>query len=417
MAGAAGSALKYDPFSEEVMANPLPFYKRLRREAPILFLEQYDSFVFSRFQDIVDVLTVGGNSFVASETTLPPPEVLMRHNNGVIAQTPMDPLPPGPVLGSPHFEVFRQAHIKPLHPRAVRSLADFVRKLANERLDELLPKKRFDLTQEYGGVVSASVICHLLGIPLHRARELLDLVNQLSRTDEDSGRADAATIVGQCVGILSDYVAQRRAAGADGSLPMIDGLIQLGYYRRPLTDEEVASQLVCVFVGGIETVPKITAHGLMELNREPGQLAEVRADPDRNVPLAVEEMIRMCAPAQWFVRTAHEDVSVAGQNIRKGQRVIVLFGSAARDEAEFEQADQFIWNRKIERVLSFGTGPHYCIGIHVARLEMRILVDAFLRRVENFTFDMEQAVRRPSSFQWGWNNLPIIIGDQTREPL
>ena len=124
----------------------------------------------------------------------------------------------------------------------------------------------------------------------------------------------------------------------------------------------------------------------------------------------------MCAPAQWFVRTAHEDVSVAGQDIRKGQRVIVLFGSAARDEAEFDEPDRFIWNRQIERVLSFGTGPHYCIGIHLARLEMRILVDAFLRRVENFSFDMERAVRRPSSFQWGWNNLPVIIGDQAREP-
>lgn len=415
MAGAASSALEYDPFSEEAMANPLPIYKRLRREAPVLFLEQYDSYVFSRFQDIVDVLTVGGDSFVASETTLPPPEVLLQHNNGEIAETPMDPLPPGPVLGSPHFEVFRQAHIKPLHPRAVRSLADFVCKLANDRLDELLPKKRFDLTQEYGGIVSASVICHLLGMPLGRAREILELVNQLSRTDEGSGGSDAAMIVGQCVGILSEYVALRRAAGADGSLPMIDGLIQLGYYQRPLTDDEVAAQLVCVFVGGIETVPKIAAHGLMELTQATGQLDQVRSDLDQNVPLAVEEMIRFCAPAQWFVRTAHEDVSVAGQDIRKGQRVIVLFGSAARDEAEFDRPDSFVWNRKIERVLSFGTGPHYCIGIHLARLEMRILVDVFLRRVQNFIFDMENAVRRPSSFQWGWNNLPIIIGEQMTE--
>jgi cytochrome P450 len=135
----------------------------------------------------------------------------------------------------------------------------------------------------------------------------------------------------------------------------------------------------------------------------------VRSDLATNVPLVVEEMIRFCAPAQWFARTAHRDVTVAGVDIRKGQRVIALFGSAARDETEFDEPDRFIWNRKIERVLSFGAGPHYCIGIHLARLELRILVETFLRRVDSFAFDMERAVRLPSSFQWGWNRLPISV--------
>ena len=146
------------------------------------------------------------------------------------------------------------------------------------------------------------------------------------------------------------------------------------------------------------------------LSAAPDQLAQVREDLETNVPVAVEEMIRFCAPAQWFARTAHRDVSVAGADIRRGQRVIVLFGSAARDEAEFDEPDRFVWNRKIERVLSFGTGQHYCIGIHLARLELRIMVEAFLRRVERFGFDMDKAVRFPSSFQWGWNSLPVIVG-------
>jgi len=149
----------------------------------------------------------------------------------------------------------------------------------------------------------------------------------------------------------------------------------------------------------------------MELANAPDQLAEVRADLAKNVPLAVEEMIRFCAPAQWFARTAHKDVQVAGADIRKGQRIIVLFGSAKWDEEEFETPQRFIWNRKIRRVLSFGTGQHYCFGIHLARLELRILVETFLRRVGNYSFDMDEAVRLPSSFQWSWNSLPVIIGD------
>ncbi|MCB2058917.1 MAG: cytochrome P450 [Novosphingobium sp.] len=410
MATSAYEPAKYDPFSQDAMANPLPFYERLREEAPTFYLERYDTWVFSRFQDIIDVLTVSGNAFIASETTLPTPEILLHHNRGAVSELPVDPVPNGAMTGSPHFEVLRNAHIKPFRPTYVRSLADFVRKLANERLDELLPKKRFDLTQDYGGIVSASVICHLLDMPLSRAGEVLELVNSLSRTDPDKGGTDVATTVGRCVEILIEYVVKRREAGADGSVPLIDGLVQLGYYGRPLTDAEVATQLVCSFIGGTETVPKITAHGLMELNNRPDQMAAVRKDLDRNVPIAVEEMIRFCAPAQWFARTAHKDVSVAGADIRKGQRVIVLFGSAARDEAEFDRPDEFIWNRRIKRVLSFGTGQHYCIGIHLARLELRIMVEAFLRRVGNYSFDLDKAVRLPSSFQWGWNSLPVVIG-------
>ena len=210
--------------------------------------------------------------------------------------------------------------------------------------------------------------------------------------------------------MMLPYVAKRRAAGADGSVSLIDGLINLQHYGRPLTDAEVAMQLVCVFIGGTETAPKIAAHGLMELARAPAQLAEVRKDLDANVPRAVEEMIRYCAPAQWFLRTAHKDVTVAGHDIKIGQRVMVLFGSAGRDENEFKEPDRFIWNRHIKRQLAFGHGQHFCIGVHLARLELRILVQEFLRRVPAYSFDMAQAVRLPSSFQWGWNKLPVIVG-------
>lgn len=411
MASATYDPRDYDPFSQAVMSDPLPFYARLREEAPALYLPRYDTWVFSRFQDIVDVLTVGGNTFIATETTLPTPEILLNHNAGSVAELPIDPVPNGAMTGSPHFEVLRNAHIKPFRPSQVRRLAGLVRSLAEERLDALLPKRRFDLTQEYGGIVAASVVCHLLDMPLARAPEVLGLVNSLSQTDPDKGGTDVGTTVGRCVEILVEYVEARRRAGPDGSVPLIDGLVNLGYYGRPLSDAEVATQLVCTFIGGTETVPKIAAHGLMELNARPEQMAAVRKDLPANVPTAVEEMIRFCAPAQWFARTAHKDVQVAGADIRKGQRVMVLFGSAARDPAEFERPDEFVWNRRIERVLSFGTGQHYCIGIHLARLELRILVESFLRRVDHFAFDMDRAVRLPSSFQWGWNSLPVTIGE------
>jgi cytochrome P450 len=148
----------------------------------------------------------------------------------------------------------------------------------------------------------------------------------------------------------------------------------------------------------------------MELAARPDQLAAVREDLTKNIPIVVEEIIRYCAPAQWFVRTAHKDVSVAGADIKVGQRIMVLFGSANRDEDEYDHPDEFIWNRSNRRGLAFGYGQHFCIGVHLARMELRVLVEEFLKRVDAYSFDMSKAIRLPSSFQWGWNNLPVEIG-------
>lgn len=410
MATPAQEPLGYDPFSQEVMADPLPFYARLRREVPVVYLDKYDTFAFTRFQDIVDLLTTGNNTFIASETTLPTPAALQQHNHGKVSEWPLDPMPIGALLGSPHYEVLRHAHIRPFRLGEVLKLESFMREQANLLLDELLPKRRFDLTQDFGGIFAARTICRLLDMDLAQAAEVLRLVNQCSMTDPETGGADVGSIIARCVEMISAAVTRRRKAGADGSVQAIDGLINLAYYGRPLTDAEIATQLTCIFIGGVETVPKIAAHGLMELANAPDQLAAVQADLDRYGPIAVEEMIRFCAPAQWFARTVHKDVTIGGQELKVGQRVMVLFGSAARDEAEFDEPEKFVWNRKIERVLSFGLGQHYCIGLHLARLELRVLVDVFLRRVQHYSFDMEHAVRLPSSFQWGWNSLPVLIG-------
>jgi cytochrome P450 len=164
-----------------------------------------------------------------------------------------------------------------------------------------------------------------------------------------------------------------------------------------------------VFIGGTETVPKIVAHGLWELGRWPDQLAAVRADLDANVPVAREEMIRYCAPAQWFARTVRKPFTIHGTTIQPGQRIITLLGSANRDEREYVDPDEFVWNRKIERLLAFGRGQHFCLGVHLARMEIAIMVAEWLNRVDDWQIDEDAASRPPSSFQWGWNNLPVEV--------
>ena len=408
------SLLDQDPFSLELMADPLPFYNELRDKAPVRYYKEYDTYFFSRFEDVWEVLRIGGNAFVATETNLPTPEYLRTHRNkGAPPFASTNPMAPGPSLHSPYYEQMRQAHIAPLRPKNVVAINEFVLEVVRNRLSELLPLKKFDLVSDYAGLSGAIVICNLFGIPAANADEILRYVYEISRFDPLKGGVDLRTFFTKLKQHIVPAVQARRAAGADGSNLLIDGLIN---YRsaeddRSLGDEEIADQLVCVMVGGLESTAKVAGQGILELWKRPDQLAEVCSDLERNVPVAIEEMIRYCAPAQYTFRTAHKDVTVAGQHVTAGQRVACLLHSASRDEREFEQPDAFIWNRPISRVISFGLGQHHCIGKHLAKLELCVLIREFLSNVRSFDFIMEEAERNRSCFQRGWIRLPVVVSN------
>ncbi|OBH85578.1 cytochrome [Mycobacterium scrofulaceum] len=391
------------------MANPLPYYRILRDHYPVYYMPQWDTYALSRFEDIWQVLEVNDGTFVASEGTLPAASVLAEHNTGPVDDPPLHPLPFHAVFDTDLYAEIRRAHSQPLRPRAVTGWEARIRRLANERLDELLPRGSFDLTQDYGGIVVASVVCELLGISTDLAPQVLAAVNAGSLAEAGVG-VDTAQARPNYFEYLLPAVRRRRADQSGEPLAVVDGLI--GYRLpdgSPLDDVEVATQMLCIFIGGTETVPKIVAHGLWELIQRPDQLAAVRADLENNVPVAREEMIRFCAPAQWFARTARKPFTIHGETIRPGQRVITLLASANRDEREYPEPDDFIWDRPIRRSLAFGRGQHFCIGYHLARLEVAVLLQEWLRRVPDFAVQAKAARRLPSSFQWGWNNIPVEV--------
>jgi cytochrome P450 len=398
----------YDPFDPLVMADPLPYYRVLRDEYPVYYVDKWDTYALSRFDDIWRVLEINDGTFVASEGTLPAATVLAQHNDGPVPDPPLHPMPFHANFDAPIYNDVRRCTSSQFRPRSAAKLADRIRTLANDRLDELLPRGTFDLTQEYGGIVAASVVCELLGLPVDLASEVLATVNAGSLATPGSG-VEVANARPGYLEFLTPIV-QRRRASTDGEVPIADNLIG---YRLPdgssLTDIEAAVQMLGVFIGGTETVPKIVAHGLWELGKHPDQMAAVRADLDANVPVVREEMIRFCAPAQWFARTVRKPFTIGDTTIRPGQRIITLLASANRDEREYPDADDFVWDRPIKRLLAFGRGQHFCLGVHLARLEIAIMVSEWLKRVPDFRILSEAASRPPSSFQWGWNNVPVEV--------
>jgi cytochrome P450 len=155
----------------------------------------------------------------------------------------------------------------------------------------------------------------------------------------------------------------------------------------------------------------VTSQGKTVRCWRPEQMAQVMSDLDRNLPIAVQEMIRYCAPAQYTFRTAHRDITIAGQSIRAGQRVACMMYSASRDEREFERPDDFIWNRSIRRVISFGVGQHHCIGKHLATLEITELAREFLTTVKNYEFVLDEVKKNRGVMQRGYIDLPVEILD------
>jgi cytochrome P450 len=398
----------YDPFDPAVMADPLPYYRVLRDEHPLYYVEKWDTYALSRFSDIWDVLEINDGTFVASEGTLPAATVLADHNDGPVPDPPLHPMPFHANFDAPIYDSVRRCTSAQFRPKSVARLADRIRTMANERLDVLLSRGTFDLTQEYGGIVAASVVCELLGLPVDLAPDVLATVNAGSLAQPGSGVEVANARPGYLEYLVP--LIERSRAGADDELPVAGALVA---YRLPdgsaFSNLEAATQMLGIFIGGTETVPKIVAHGLWELSRRPDQLAVVRADVETTVAKAREEMIRYCAPAQWFARTVRKPFTVHGTTIEPGQRMITLLASANRDEREYPDPDEFIWDRPIERLLAFGRGQHFCLGVHLARLEITIMVSEWLKRVPDYRILSESASRPPSSFQWGWNNIPVEV--------
>ncbi len=402
----------YDPFAPDVMRDPFPYYQVLREKYPVYRLEQYDAWAISRYEDVLKILTDPQAHLTTTEGTLMSPSMFRRLNAGIVAAPRLNPMDIFANMPSPYYEQVRQSAIGPLRPYAVSELEGFIRARVRERLDELIPRGRFNATVDFGGYVSAGTACRLAGLPLSEAPRLLELVNRSTTRNPERGgfSDDYPETAAQLMGMLVDLARSRRKAGADGSNRMVDGLLNLEIDGRHLTDEEIAGHLIVIMVGATETLPKVVGAGLLELWRHPEQRAQVAADLKTNVPIAFEEMLRYGAPAQWFTRTVVDHpYTIHGHTLMPGHRVIILFASANRDERAFENADQFIWNRKMENHLAFGYAMHFCVGVHVARLEGRIMIEEALRAIPDYEIDEAQARRVISDFQLGWMEVPLVV--------
>jgi hypothetical protein len=395
----------YDPFSDEIRDDPLPLYARLRRESPVHYVERFDSWALSRFEDVWNV----GQDPATFPSPGPVPELMLLEEQGLMPASGglfeerdsifnLNPPEHTHVRRrlAPLFTAQRLAGIEPRLRESVRGL-----------LAQALPKGRLDAIGDLAGRVSVRAACLLIGLPETDEDELGRLVARFfARVPSVQGMPpDAIAAAVEISEYLLRAVEARRRRGV-GDVDATDVFLRLELGGRALTDRQVATHLMTLLNGGTETLPKVFAGGVLQLHRHPAQRALLVADPSR-IPDAFTEIARYEMPTNYLTRAVARAVELHGKRLSPGQGVMLLYRSANRDEREFADPDRFDIHRRPPRTLSFGHGTHVCLGQHVARLEARIMLEELLAAVPDYAIDESQVVPARSEFVAGYLSVPI----------
>jgi hypothetical protein len=392
-------SIGYDPFAAAVRNDPYPFYRRLREEAPAYYMEAYDAWALSRFEDVWDAST-DAESFSAARGTTPA-QLLTKDQ----------PVAPMINLMDPPAHTRLRAEIRRCFlPNHVRSLEPVARKLVGQLLEESREHGGLDAVSELGGRLSVTIACMAIGLPVEDGPMLTRLVQRFFHHDPESGgmTAEGLAALEELTRYSEDMVRARRRAPAEGP-EALSVLARFEQDGRRFEEVEAASHVSMLVIGGSETFPKVLANGLLRLWQHPEQRAQLAADPAL-VPQAFDEILRYDMPTQLLGRTLLRDLELHGEKLCKGQSVMFLYASANHDEREFPDPDRFDVHRRPPRFLSFGAGAHQCLGTHVARMEGRVCFQEILARFPEYEVDESRAARLHTEFVQGFASLPIRFG-------
>jgi cytochrome P450 len=293
-------------------------------------------------------------------------------------------------------------------PRRIRELEPRVRDLARRHLDAALQNESFDFVAELAGKLPMDVISELMGVPetdRARIRALADGV--MHRED---GVADVpVSAIRASADLLVYYTEMVNERRRKPSGDLTSALLEAEIGGDRLTDQEIMAFLFLMVVAGNETTTKLLANAVYWGVKFPDQLAGVFADISR-IPLWIEETLRYDTSSQILARSVAQDLTMYDTTIAEGDVLLLLPGSANRDDRVFDDPDVYRIGRDIgSKLVSFGSGAHFCLGAHLARMEARVALTELLSRIRGYVVDEANAVRVHSSNVRGFAHLPITV--------
>ncbi len=391
-----------DPYSYDFHEDPYPYYRALRERAPVYHNEELGFWALSRHADVLAGFrnsTALSNKFGVS---------LDPASRGPHAALTMSFL----AMDDPAHLRLRTLVSKGFTPRRIRELEPRVTEIANQHLDTMLARaaggETVDYVTEFAGKLPMDVISELMGVPEPDRQEIRAWADAVMHREDGVTDVPPEAIKASInlFGYYHGMIAQRRSQPSDD---LTSALLEAEIDGDRLTDEEVLGFLFLMVIAGNETTTKLLANAAFWGHRNPDQLAGLYDDLDR-IPLWVEETLRYDTSSQILARTVEGEFSLYDTTIGDGEIVLLLPGSAHRDERVFENPDDFVIGRDIgARLLSFGSGAHFCLGAHLARMEGRVALTELFKRIRGFAVDEDNAVRVHSSNVRGFAELPITV--------
>ncbi|HVN84239.1 MAG TPA: cytochrome P450 [Candidatus Binatia bacterium] len=373
-------------------ADPHPHFRWLRANAPVYWDDAGQAWGITRYDDIIAV---------AKDPRT------FSNSGGIRPDAPTMPYMID--MDDPEHKKRRGLVNRGFTVRRVQEREPRIREICIEQIERAKQRGRFDFVKDLAAWLPLIVIGDMLGVEPDHYEQLLQWSDDLvlgsgAPTIERIQRASAA---------FDEYLAYQREVIADRRAQPKDDLVSILVHAEidgeRLSDNELLMESLLILIGGDETTRHVISGGMYQLLTHPDQRRTLAADPTK-IPTAVEEMLRWVTPIQNMARTATRDVELGGQTIRAGQKLLLLYPSANRDEAVFPEPSRFDIARTPNDHLAFGFGTHFCLGASLARLELRVAFEEILARLPTLEVaSTDPPPLRASNFICGIEELPVEL--------
>lgn len=371
--------------------DPEPYFAWMRANAPVYWDEAGQVWGVTRYHDLKEVSKDPATFSNAGG---------IRPNFG--------PLPMMIDMDDPAHWDRRKLVNRGFTPRRVRDSEPRIREVCHEIIDAVIEQGECDLVADVAAPLPMIMIGDALGVAPEDRADLLrwsdDMVTaQSGATTTEEQLVTAATAFAEYQEYAGRTIAARRAEPTDDLMSI---LVHAEVDGDRLEDDEIVHESLLILVGGDETTRHVISGGMLELLRHPDQYRRLQEHRDL-IPSAVEEMLRWVSPLKNMARQATRDVELRGQQIREGEKLLLLYPSANRDEDVFERPNEFDIERHPNEHVAFGFGSHYCLGNSLARLELRVMVETLLDRLVDLELATDDVPQRPANFVSGPVTMPV----------
>lgn len=398
MTGASTTEIYYDPFDFEIDDNPYPIWKRMRDEAPLYYNEKYNFYALSRYEDVAPQLTNWETYRSGRGTTM---DIIM---SGI-------QVPPGVILfeDPPLHDLHRRLLSRVFTPRRMEAIEPLTRDFCVRALDPLVGSGRFDFIENLGSMIPMRTIGYLLGIPEENQAHIRDRGGRAINLTEGTFRAVDDDLFEKSYEVFSDYIDWRTEHPSDDLMTqLLNAEVEDNGVTRRLDRTEVLMYTSMIAGAGNETTTRLIGFMGQLLAEHPDQRREIVQNPSL-IPKAIEEVLRYEAPSPVQARHVAHDVECYGTVIPEGSIMLLLNGSANRDERKFADGERFDIHRGAAH-LSFGHGLHFCLGSALARMQARVALEEVIKRWPEWEIDYANAAKAHTSSVRGWARLPVITG-------